>query len=305
MMADVPDHDSPLYAAYLAEKIEEEESRLKQLQEKCRVTSMEEQLASLRLQTSALDKKTLSARGHDGDSDSDTGVASQLLSAVNRGTDGSSHAHRPASARPSPFSPQRPKEEKEVLSKLQALAHLPDKAIEKITYRDFICAMTKVLKTLTELCIDPCQYAAHMCFITSKAALNLYATDALIKYEAGVTERVISGQYLDWVAADPECVALHLGADATYAVRQGGSRWGRQAQPAGFSQGRDFSDWPKEVCWLFNNTSCYFPRCKKAHICYKCKKTGHTMRDCKVSDDSPVTAPEVLSTKSQKEVRKA
>ena len=306
--ADVPDRDSPQYVAYLAEQIEEEEERLKMLKDKCRVATMEEQLARLRLQTTEMTRKSVSLSDRDTDTDTadDTGVASQLLAAVNRGSSGGGSSHR-ASTPAAVFSPQRPKEEKEVLSKLQAISHLAEpKAIEMITYRDFIYAMTRVLKTLTELEIDPRHYAAHMSFIASKAALNLYATDALIKYEAGVTERVISGQYTDWVVADPECVALHLGADATYAVRQGGgSRWGR-APSASYSQGRDFSDWPKEVCWLFNNTSCYFPRCKKAHICVKCKKTGHTMKDCKVSDDSAsVTSTEALSSKGQKEGKKA
>ena len=34
-------------------------------------------------------------------------------------------------------------------------------------------------------------------------------TDALIKYEEALTERVITGCYEDWVAADPEYLALH------------------------------------------------------------------------------------------------
>ena len=155
--------------------------------------------------------------------------------------------------------------------------------------------------------IDPLNYLAHMNFISTKAALNLYATDAMIKYEAAVTERVIWGQYRDWVSGDPECVALHMGADTTYAIRQGGGRWPRHS--SGFTgANRDFSDWPKEECWLFNNTSCYFPRCKKSHICCKCKKTGHPMKECKVQDEqlnsaSP-SAPEVLSAKGPNEVRK-
>ena len=105
-----------------------------------------------------------------------------------------------------------------------------------------------------------------MCFIASKAASNLYATDALNKYVAVVTDKVISEEYTDWVTADPECVALHLGADATHAVCQGGTRLSRQS-PLTLGSNRDFSDWPKEVCWLYNITSCYFPRCKKAHMC--------------------------------------
>ena len=106
--------------------------------------------------------------------------------------------------------------------------------------------------------IDPLNYISHMNFISGKAALKLYATDALIKYEAALTDRVISGQYVDWVSADPECVALHLGAYATYTVRHGGLRWSRQGSSYSIP-GRDFSEWPKEVCWLFNNTTCYFP----------------------------------------------
>ena len=299
-----PDRDSPQYESYLAERIEEEEERLKILKDKCRVATMEEQLARLRLQTSELDKKSLSDRDDLLKPDTGDGVASKLLTAVTRGAAASPQSPRPASSA-SVFTPQRPKEEKEMLSKLQALAYLPEqKAIEKITYRDYICAMTKVLKVLTELGIDPSQYAAHMSFVTSKAALNLYATDALIRYDIAVTERVISGQYADTVAADPECVALHLGADATYAVRQGGSRWTRNASSS-FSSSRDFSEWPKEVCWLFNNTSCYFPRCKKAHICCKCKKTGHPMKECKSADDAhPPTGTESF-IKSSKDIKKA
>ena len=110
--------------------------------------------------------------------------------------------------------------------------------------------MSKVAMLICEIGIDPVNYLAHMNFIATKAALNLYAIDAMIKYESSVTDRVIGGQYLDWVSADPECVALHLGADATYAVRQGGGRWARQS--SGFpGANRDFSDWPKEICWLF------------------------------------------------------
>ena len=71
--------------------------------------------------------------------------------------------------------------------------------------------------------IDLSHYASPMSFIATKASLNPYATGAIIRCEAAVSERVISSQYEEWMAADPECVALHLGAYTTYAVRQGGS----------------------------------------------------------------------------------
>ena len=308
MAMSLPDRDSPEYEAYLQAKIEEEEARLKSLQDQCRVTSMEEQLARIRLQTSKLEAGQSQGAGSDADTENwvvESGVAGRLLTASKRGAAGSMGHPGPSSPTDRHAFVHRSKEEKDALSKLRALSHLPEqKPLEKVTYRDFVAAMTKVLKFIIDLGIDPTNYVAHLNFITLKASLNVYATDALIRYEDGVTDRVISGQYKDWVPADPECVALYLGADATYAIRQGGSRWARQSS-ASFGPSRDFSDWPKEICWLFNNTNCYFPRCKKAHICFKCKKTGHNMKDCKNSDDSALpNTPEVTSPKSAKEARK-
>ena len=307
----VPDRDSAEYEPYLARKIEEEEVRLKQLKDKTRLAEMENQLASLRLQSSQLDQSSFTPkllRSGFGALPPRTGVASAVLAASKPSdADSSPGLSSTLFGARSSFQPtiHRSKEEREVLSKLRALSHLPDaKVVEKITYRDFVSAMTKVAQIVCELGIDPANYIAHMSFISGKAALNLYATDAMIKYESAVTDRVISGFYPDWVAADPECVALHLGADATYAVRQGGGRWSRLG--SGFSgNNRDFSDWPKDICWLFNNTTCYFPKCKKSHVCAKCKKTGHPMKECKSNDDSGApNQTEVLSTKSAKETRK-
>ena len=308
---DAPDRESAEYVSYLANKIEEEQERLKSLQDKCRVAAMEEQLSKLRIQSAELTAKQVV--GHQRAAVAETGVAADLLAAARGGPPGSGQTAGPSpGAAASPLSAaymQRSKEEKDTLSKLKALNHLPEsKPAEKVTYREFICAMTKVLKLINELGIDSHNYIAHMCFIATKAAKNVYATDALIKYDEDITDRVITGQYSDWVPADPECVALHLGPDATYTIRQGGGRWTRQSPGnfgGSFGGSRDFSDWPKEICWLFNNTSCYFPRCKKSHICAKCKRTGHPMKDCKNGDDaaSP-NPPKVLSTKPQKEVRK-
>ena len=302
---DVPERGSAEYESYLSQKIIEEESRLKALQDKCCITEMEEQLSSLRLQSAGLARRSSRMDTPPGPGP-ETGVASRVLAASPQGASGGAAAH-PAGSSPGDSSVYVPrsKDERETLSKLKALSHLAEpKQIEKITYREFICAMTSVLKWIIELDIAPKMYIAHMNFIASKAKLNVYATDALIRYEAALTERVTTGIYQDWVAADPECVALHLGADATYAVRQGGNRWSRPTSGS-FGGGRDFSDWPKDVCWLFNNTTCHFPRCKKAHICVKCKRTGHNSKECKTVDDSasPIQ-PEVLSNKPAKEARK-
>ena len=64
--------------------------------------------------------------------------------------------------------------------------------------------MTKVLQFINEVGTGVKGYSIHMSFIASKAAMNLYATDALIKYEIAVTDKVISGNLSDWAAVDPE-----------------------------------------------------------------------------------------------------
>ena len=92
-----PDRDSPEYESYLADKISEEEERLKMLKDKCRVTQMEEQLARLRLQTFELGKKPSADDDHQLSPGHDSGVASKLLSAATRGTAGGSPVTRTVS----------------------------------------------------------------------------------------------------------------------------------------------------------------------------------------------------------------
>ena len=71
---------------------------------------------------------------------------------------------------------------------------------------------------LQRLAVDTEGYMKHLSFITKKASLNVYVTDALVKYDLTVTEKVINGDLRDWVAADPESVAIHLSVDATYSM---------------------------------------------------------------------------------------
>ena len=69
-----------------------------------------------------------------------------------------------------------------------------------------------------------------------------------------VMEKVLTGELHDWVAADPESVAIHLGVDATYAVQSSighgvaGSSYRSHLAPENF----DVNSWPKDICWLFN-----------------------------------------------------
>ena len=86
--ASIPDRDTPEYEAYLSKMIEEEEVRLKTLQDKTRIASMEEQLARLKLQSAALELQHEDVPQHgvqEPIARAETGVAGRLLTASKRG----------------------------------------------------------------------------------------------------------------------------------------------------------------------------------------------------------------------------
>ena len=272
----IPDRDSPNYQSYLESKIQEQEELLKQAEETAKVASLEKQLSELRIKTERLhqvsDDRSIATVNP-------SGFAGCIL-VVTAQQDKQQTAS---------LDPQQSRAEKEIVSKLRPSFYMSEsKPPEKTTYRDFIHGMTKVLQFILEVAGSATGYAAHMSFIASKAAGNYFVTDALIKYELAVTDKVISGTLQDWVAADPESVAIHLGADATYAVRGGNKpAWGRSTSGVSGNT-RDFSDWPRDICWLYNNTACYFPKCRRSHLCSKCRKTRHTQKECKLEDSASI-----------------
>ena len=276
----IPSRDSPEYTLYLEQKIAEQEELLEQAEEDAKVSDMEKKLADLKLRT----RKLASRDTGGGEPARTVGFAGRALLSY------ATLAKDPQST--SPAEQQYSKSERDIISKLHPCSYVPDfKSVEKTRYRDFIAGMCKVLQFVNEVNGTAKGYASHMAFIAKKASLNIYATDALIRYDMGVTDKVIFGELDDWVPADLESVAMNLGADATYAVRGSTqSSWPRAG--SGISRNsRDFSDWPKDICWLYDNTSCYFPKCCWSHICSKCQKSGHCRKDCENSEKPAMSPP--------------
>ena len=49
-----------------------------------------------------------------------------------------------------------------------------------------------------------------MKFVTDKGTTHGYMTESLIRYKMSVTDKVLSDELKDWMAANPECVACTL-----------------------------------------------------------------------------------------------
>ena len=107
--------------------------------------------------------------------------------------------------------------------------------------------------------------AAHMAFIATKAGTNNYVTEALIKYKAAVSKKVVVGQLSDWVAADAESVAVFLGVDATHAIQGTGTGSRSFSSAKSDSANTDYQ-------------RCYFKNCCRSHLCGLCKASDHTAK---------------------------
>ena len=287
----IPKRDTPEYISFLEEKLRDQREKLDGLREENKIISMESQLRDISLDISKeksthrdlLGRHIPTGAGHDGGGA--RSAASLLLHAT-----------------PSQETKHLTKEEEAALCKFRPLSYLTNsKTPDKATYREFISGMSQVLCYIMSLGYNAKGYAAHMKFIANKAASNAYITEFIIRYEMAVTDKVFSEILPDWVSADPESIAIHLGVEATYAV-QGRQRWG-----AGPGRGRgvfrntpatDLSSWPKDVCWLYNTRQCNIHGCTRLHVCAKCRSKDHLAKEC--SDKSTVGAPaEVTRTQSE------
>ena len=139
-----------------------------------------------------------------------------------------------------------------------------------------------------------------MKFIASKAALNVYMTENLIRYEMAVTDKVFNEILSDWVSADPESIAIHLGVDVTYAIH-GKARWGPGGTKGafGYAGKTDLSTWPKDVCWLYNARQCNIHGCSRFHVCAKCRSKHHLAKDFHLQEKPPASVAAADSSVAQ------
>ena len=106
---------------------------------------MEEELSRLRIQSAKYEAPARYEGSLESPSRRATGVAAEVLSASLGAAAGSSLSRNPFASVSETVTPIRSRDEKDALSKLNALSHLSEpKPAEKVTYRDFIASMSSV-----------------------------------------------------------------------------------------------------------------------------------------------------------------
>ena len=170
----IPDRESKDYLAFLEGQIQAKEHVIKKLRHAKLVEKAEEKLRALILQCYS-EEGRLTCHERVNAQNDDHAVQGSILAtgfsakSVNQATKATLQ------------SIQREEKEKErLLSKLKPDFYLPDvKTPEKMTYRELVHGMVGVLQFLQTIGHDISGYSAHMSFVTKKAALNIYVTEAL------------------------------------------------------------------------------------------------------------------------------
>ena len=167
------------------------------------------------------------------------------------------------------FAPDEHGRFKRSASKFRPDFHLDlRKSIDKYTFREYMLGCLYVAETLAEEGRPIRGYLAHLRFIAWKASgPGAYHTQALIKYDQHVSSKVIKGLIPDWAVGEEEAMCLYMGVDGTYAFKQLTVPTSRSAK--GAVRG-DFSDFPQDVCWLYNFRVCENAACKRKHVCSVC-----------------------------------
>ena len=177
------------------------------------------------------------------------------------------------------FSPDEYGRFKKSSSKFRPEFHLDlQKSLDKYTFCEYLLGCIYVAETLVAEGRPVKGYLSHLRFIAWKSSMTgAYQTQVLIKYDQHVSTKVIRGTIPDWVVGEEEAMCLYLGVDGTYAFKQLTGSVTRSSK--GAVQG-DFSDFPQDVCWLFNFRSCDSSSCKRKHICSACSGL-HRAKNCK------------------------
>ena len=167
----------------------------------------------------------------------------------------------------------------------------------KLTYRELVCGMSKVLEYLVSINGEASSYLEHMIFLTKQASTHSFNDTAYVAYDRSVVDKVIKGGSVKFIAGDTLSVSSHFHAGnlvpASNTRRQAGRGRGSRGKRSGwFDTDRDTSlipeGFPTDICYNYNYRQCSGANCQKQHVCRLCKG-HHRAQGCQEKRDT-VTA---------------
>ena len=165
----------------------------------------------------------------------------------------------------------------------------------KLTYRELISGMTRVLDHLVTTNGEASSYLEHLVFVTKQASVHSFVDLAYVSYDKAVVDKFIKDPSKKFVAGDTLAVASHFHAgnmpqqhvNKKQSGRGRGS--GRGRRTSGYSEfDRDSvptpEGFPTDICYNYNYRSCSGVNCQKQHICRQCRGS-HRAQGCQEKKD--------------------
>lgn len=117
------------------------------------------------------------------------------------------------------------------------------------------------------------RYELHTLFILQKSVSFLYTNSASVLYEKSITDKVLSGEFLDYPSSCSD-LALEYFCDMY--------RKHESLSPGnGKNQQKPWSGYPYPYCYFYNEgTGCHKKSCSLRHECRFCHVADHRSKDC-------------------------
>ena len=166
----------------------------------------------------------------------------------------------------------------------------------KLSYRELISGMTRVLEHLVNTGGEAASYLEHLIFISKQASVHSFVDCAYVSYDRAVVDKFIKGTTKKFIAGDTLAVSSHFHAGNMPQQHFNRKQTGRGR---GFGRGRrtsgvsDTSEreptpspegFPSEICYNYNYRACSGTNCQKQHICRQCKGS-HRAQGCQEKKD--------------------
>lgn len=290
-LKDLPDRDDPVYLGLCEKTISELKEKLEEKKELEKVQAAEDEISGLMAQLS------MNSRPVNSSGDYSSGFRPSVYQSGMPKSPNTSHAavgdvnphwsnHDLAGPLFSRAVVERG-DSKEYLGKMRPESHLvPPKPYESMNFRELLLGMSGVHQHLVQNGRPTHGYEMHTLFILRKSVSYLYTNAASVLYEKYVTDKVLSGEFLDYPSS---CIdaALEFFCD-TYRKQESSS-------PANASnQKKPWSGYPYPYCYFFNEgAGCHKKSCSLRHECGYCHVTDHRSKECSKSawKKSPTSPP--------------